>query len=160
LWASEKSRECRHCGKPFPLKSAADANRQHCSQRCAKAHNAKAIKDWKKSNPEYMPAYQKARAAKHPGMWLEKAKAERLQIIELLGRKCLVCGVSNPNWLHVDFIPTTRNCLYRHPRHLKYIRDNAKDFRILCANHHYELTLTGKIQGTNITQSKEVMPNA
>ena len=25
-------------------------------------------------------------------------------------------------------------------------------FRILCANHHYELTLTGKIEGTDIVQ--------
>ena len=154
LWASEKSRDCRHCGNQFPLKSAADANRQHCSKKCAKAHNAKAIRDWRKANPDYMPAYQKKRAAKNPGMWKKKARADRLLIIELLGSKCIVCGVTNQNWLHVDFIPTTRDAPYRHPRHLNYIREHLNEFRLLCANHHYELTLTGVIEGTNIKQRR------
>jgi hypothetical protein len=38
------------------------------------------------------------------------------------------------------------------PRLLAYIRKNKDNFRLLCANHHYELTLTGMIEGTDITQ--------
>ena len=43
---------------------------------------------------------------------------------------------------------------FRHPRHKKWVLDNIKDFRLLCANHHYELTLSGKIKGTNIKQKR------
>lgn len=63
-----------------------------------------------------------------------------------------MCGVDNPFWLHVDYIPTSRGEQYRHPRHFKYVSEHLDDFRILCANHHYELTLTGRIEGTDITQ--------
>jgi endogenous inhibitor of DNA gyrase (YacG/DUF329 family) len=152
VWAAAKTRNCLHCGKEFPLTSAADANRKHCSKACAKAHNAKSIRDWNSEHPDYMPEYQKNRAAKNPGMWREKARSDRAKALAMLGGKCIVCGVVNPNWLHIDYIPTTRNTPYRHPRHLKYIREHLSDFRILCANHHYELTLTGSIEGTDITQ--------
>jgi hypothetical protein len=54
--------------------------------------------------------------------------------------------------LHVDYIPTMRGSKFRHPRHLRWVMDHIQDFRILCANHHYELTLTGQIEGTDITQ--------
>lgn len=99
-----------------------------------------------------MAPYNAARVAKNPGANRDTYPSNRAAIIDLLGGRCIVCGVANPNWLHVDFIPTTRNTPYRHPRHLKYVKEHLDLFRLLCANHHYELTLTRKIEGTDITQ--------
>jgi len=124
-----KTRICRHCGAVFQVRERADANRQHCSKECAKNHNAK-----------------------NPGAWVEKSRADRLAILELLGGQCVVCGTDNPSWRHADYIPTTRSLRFRHPRHLAFMREHIEDFRVLCANHHYELTLTGRIEGTDITQ--------
>lgn len=152
-WVAEKSRLCRQCGKAFSLKSAADANRQHCSKACSKKAVQKSTLAFYERNPRYMDRVHKERIIKHPGMWREKHRNERLQAIELLGKACVVCGVTNPSWLHVDYKPTTNGKPYRHPRHLKYISEHVSDFRLLCANHHYELTLTGKIAGTTITQN-------
>ena len=99
-----------------------------------------------------MIQYNKNRTEKNPTIWQEKTRKERLEIIALLGGSCVVCAANNPNWLHVDYIPTTRGKPYRHPRHLRFVREHMNEFRLLCANHHYELTLTGKIEGTDITQ--------
>jgi hypothetical protein len=154
VWAADKTRHCRQCGKPFPLRSAADANRRHCSQACAKKSVQKSTLAFYERNPkaDYMGQVNARRAIKNPGMWRDKHRSERAEAISLLGGGCVVCGVTNPNWLHVDYKPTTNGKPYRHPRHLKYIREHVEDFRLLCANHHYELTLTGKIAGTPITQ--------
>lgn len=151
-WASEKSRACQLCGKSFPLRSAADANRKHCSRACAKNTNAKKINTWLIEHPESVKEYRRRQIAKNPGIWREKARRERLESIRLLGGCCIVCGVTNTNWLHVDYIPTNRASPYRHPRHLAFVKRHLAEFRLLCANHHYELTLTGKIEGTDITQ--------
>lgn len=147
-----KERTCRHCGTAFLVKDRSDANRQHCSKECAKNHNAKRVGQWHAENPQSMTGYNRTRLAKNPGAWRQKSRAERAAIIELLGGRCLVCGVANPSWLHADYIPTTRDRQFRHPRHLAFVRANRSDFRVLCANHHYELTLTGRIEGTAITQ--------
>lgn len=147
-----KIRHCLECGKEIRVISRGDNNRHCCSQKCSKKHYAKNTKLWIESHPDAMTKYNKTRTIKNPGVWREKHHQERSKIIELLGGVCVVCGVSNPNWLHVDYIETTRNKPYRHPRHLRYIQDHLIEFRLLCANHHYELTLTGKIEGTDITQ--------
>lgn len=147
-----KQRACRNCGSTFPVITRADANRQHCSQRCAKSHNAKAIADWKAARPGYMKPYNEARKAKRPGEAREKWRQDRIAAIQLLGGRCVVCGVENQWWLHIDYIETTRGKPFRHPRHIRYIREHLAEFRLLCANHHYELTLTGAIAGTDITQ--------
>ena len=152
IWASSKTRECSLCGKSFPITSAKDANRKYCSQKCSKKANTKRVSSWMLEHPDAMKKYNQARVAKNPGAGKDKSRKDRKEIIKLLGEKCIVCGVSNQNWLHVDYIETTRNKPYRHPRHLKYIREHLSGFRLLCANHHYELTLTGKIEGTDITQ--------
>ena len=156
-WAREGSRKCRQCGKTFPLKSAADANRQHCSQKCSKKSQQKSLAEFYARNPplDYARGVNDRRIERDPDMWRRKTKAERLETIRLLGGRCVACGVTNPLWLHVDYIPTTRGKPYRHPRHLKYIREHLSDFRLLCANHHYELTLTGMIAGTTITQGDQ-----
>lgn len=101
-----------------------------------------------------MRQYNKNREAKNPTVWKDKVANERSKIIDALGGKCCVenCNVENKNWLHVDYIPTMIGTGFRHPRHFKWVMDNLSDFRLLCANHHYELTITGRIQGSTITQ--------
>ncbi len=99
-----------------------------------------------------MRVYNANRVAKDPDTWRSKSRSERERIIAMLGGACVVCGVTNPYWLHVDFIPTTRQSKYRHPRHYAWVSKNRELFRVLCANHHYELTLTGRIEGSDITQ--------
>lgn len=147
-----KSRECRHCRSPFEILGRGDANRWHCSKQCAKNRQTKAIRDWQKENLDAVREHSRRWIAKNPGYWVEKARRERRETLDFLGGACVVCGVDNQFWLHVDYIPTTRDLRYRHPRNISFIRRNAEDFRILCANHHYELTLTGRIEGTSITQ--------
>jgi hypothetical protein len=147
-----KTRICRHCGDEFAVNGIGDANRQHCSKECAKNHSAKRIKAWAGEHPETRKVYRDNQIAKDPAYNRRRWQHRRGQIIDLLGGQCVVCGVSNPSWLHVDFIPTGRESRYRHPRHYKYVSENLALFRILCANHHYELTLTGAIEGTSITQ--------
>lgn len=147
-----KSRDCGQCGSTFQVLTRGDANRRYCSKPCAKTAGSKLVRGWQESNPEAMRGYAAAWVARNEGYYREKARAERLAILELLGGSCVVCGVVNPYWLHVDYIPTTRNLRHRHPRNIGFIRRNVADFRLLCANHHYELTLTGRIHGTEITQ--------
>ncbi len=160
-WAATKSRDCRHCGSSFVLRDARDANRQHCSRQCAKSHSSKSTKEWMAEHPERLKIYRNNQLEKHPAYNKDRWGERRKRILDLLGGSCVVCGVTNLHWLHVDFIPTSRELQYRHPRHYKFISEHRELFRILCANHHYELTLTGQIQGTQITQQvKGVMPNA
>ena len=151
-WRVQKKRTCLQCGNEFILASAADANRKYCSQACSKKAYSKHLQSWSFEHPDAQKEYNKTRLIKNPGAWREKHHNERLEAIKLLGGVCVVCGVENTNWLHIDYIPTTRGKPYRHPRHLKFIREHLSDFRLLCANHHYELTLTGKIEGTEIIQ--------
>ena len=140
------------CGVEFTVSERADANRQYCSQKCAKEANRKASQTWQRLHPERRPTYEAARKSKHPDHWREQGRSERRRILEVLGGACVVCGVKNPHWLHVDYIPTTRNERYRHSRTLKFTLAHPELFRVLCANHHYELTITGKIEGTSIVQ--------
>lgn len=147
-----KERQCLECGKVFQILKRGDNNRRYCSQACSKRAIQKSTLKFYKQNPGYKNEVNKKRIAKNPGMWKDKHKNERLEAIKILGGGCIVCGVTNQNWIHIDYIPTTRGKPYRHPRHLKYIKEHVEDFRLLCANHHYELTLTGMIAGTTITQ--------
>ncbi len=108
-----------------------------------------------------MDQYNANRLAKNPGAWRDQARSGRLRVLAMLGGRCIVCGVTNPSWLHADYIPTSIGKKYRHPRGVAWVRDHIEDFRLLCANHHYELTLTGKIEGTDITQQRWVRyPNS
>lgn len=145
-------RNCRHCGQEFELHGQGDNNRQHCSKECAKNHNAKRVSTWQAEHPEMREIYRQHQLRKNPGYDRQRWQNRRGRILDLLGGKCVVCEASNPSWLHVDFIPTGRNLKYRHPRHFRFVRDNLDLFRLLCANHHYELTLTGCIEGTDIVQ--------
>jgi hypothetical protein len=145
-------RECLVCHSDVLITKPGDANRKYCSQNCAKRAYAKGIGIWKNLNHDKLRSYGKARVKKNADVWKQQARSERLRILELLGGKCLVCGVTNQSWLHVDYIPTTKGTEHRHPRTLKFTRENPDLFRVLCANHHYELTLTGRIEGTSIVQ--------
>lgn len=123
-----------------------------CSKECrAKLYTGSRAKFYE-SNPDAIKTYNQRRKDKDPDVWKNKYRKEREEVIEKLGGKCIACEVTNPNWLHIDYIPTMIGTGYRHPRHKKWVLDNIKDFRLLCANHHYELTLTGKIEGTLIVQ--------
>lgn len=146
------ARNCRACLMPFTVASRDDANRQYCSQACSKLAQRKGSKVWLRLHPEKQAEYTANRLSKNKDYWRDQGRSERKRILEMLGGKCIVCGVANPSWLHVDYVPTTRNERFRHSRAPKFVSANLNLFRILCANHHYELTLTGKIEGTDIVQ--------
>lgn len=145
-------RACRFCNATFPVLTRSDANRQHCSRKCSRDANRANVKAWLDANPGSMSKYNSNRVIKNPGAWREKHRSERNAAIELLGGKCVVCGADYRPWLELDYIPTTRGQPFRHPRGVAYVRRNAGQFRVLCANHHRELTTTGRIAGTEITQ--------
>lgn len=145
-------RSCKVCTSAFTVANRDDANRRYCSQNCSRKAYAKGIGDWNKLHPEKLKEYRRTYVNKDPSRWAEIRRDQRTRILQELGGVCIVCGVSKPNWLHVDYIPTTRNERFRHSRTLKYTLANLELFRILCANHHYELTLTGNIEGTDIVQ--------
>jgi hypothetical protein len=145
-------RKCLVCGADIVIAKSGDANRKYCSQNCAKRAYAKGISVWNKLHPERVGHYRAQRVKKNADVWKEQSRSERKRILAALGGKCIVCEVANPSWLHVDYIPTSKGQPFRHPRTLRFTLSNLKLFRILCANHHYELTLTGKIEGTDIVQ--------
>lgn len=125
-----------------------------CSETCRKTKNKAAQEKFKLRNPDKNKEYYKNRVKKNPNVWKEKNAKERLIIINALGGKCIVCGHNNKLHLHADYIPTMIGTGYRHPTHKRWVLDHIEDFRLLCANHHYELTITGKIEGTNIKQER------
>lgn len=141
------------CGKSFELPPGGNA-RKYCSKECSKNASAKRVKMWNEENltTERTRAYREKYLSKNPTVDSERKKRDRLEILAALGGACEACGVTKTVWLHVDFKPTCRDLQYRHARHKAYVLANLDKFRILCANHHYELTLTGTIEGTDITQ--------
>ena len=145
-------RKCLVCETEIVIAQLGDANRRYCSQNCAKRAYAKGVSVWHKLHPERVGHYRAERVKKNADLWKDQARSERRRILEALGGKCIVCQAGNPSWLHVDYIPTTKGQPFRHPRTLRFTLANIGLFRILCANHHYELTLTGKIEGTEIVQ--------
>lgn len=145
------NRVCIICNKKY---KAVSPLQKTCSQECRKNKNRKIQKDFKLRHPDKQREYNENRLKKNPDAWREKTRNDRIEIINVLGGKCLACGHDNPLHLHIDYIPTMIGSGMRHPRHKRWILDNINDFRLLCANHHYELTTTGKIQGTNITQKR------
>ncbi len=128
-----------------------------CSKECRQTKDRASQLKFREANPNVMQKYNKTRVEKNPNVWRDKTGRERLKIIESLGSKCCVehCNVINPLHLHIDYIPTMIGTGFRHPRHKKWVLDNLKDFRLLCANHHYELTITGSIENTDITQKRK-----
>lgn len=110
------------------------------------------METFKRKYPEAMKKYNENRKSKNPTVWKDRWNSDREEIIDKLGGKCVVCPVKNPLHLHIDYAPTMIGTGVRHPRHKAWVLRNIKDFRLLCANHHYELTLTGRIEGTKITQ--------
>lgn len=141
---------CEVCGDEY----MGTAVQKTCSDTCRKVKYSGYSKEWAEKHPGKMKTYNNNRCKKDPEVWRKKQDQERLEIIDALGNQCVACGVTNPNWLHVDYIPTMIGTGVRHPRHKRYVLEHLSDFRLLCANHHYELTLTGKIEGTNITQQR------
>lgn len=145
----DPNRVCSICNLPY---MAVAPMQKTCSKECRKTKDRIARKEYHKNNPEKHREYNAKRLTKDPNAWKDKWTKERLDILDALGGVCIVCGNDNPYHLHVDYIPTMVGTGYRHPRHRRWVLDHLSDFRILCANHHYELTLSGKIKGTTITQ--------
>lgn len=152
--SNPKVRNCKLCNTEFSVISQADANRRYCSKECSKNSHTKRIRQWNEENltTEKSRQYRINWLNKNEGYDAARKKKERLEILSALGGCCVVCGVTKTVWLHVDYIPTCVGKKYRHSRGKRFVLDNIRDFRILCANHHYELTLTGAIEGTDITQ--------
>ncbi len=144
-------RICVICYSPY---KAVAPLQKTCSRECRKKKNKTLQIKFKLRNPDKEKEYRENRVNKNPNIWKQKHKNERLEIIKRLGGKCAACGHGNPIHLHIDYIPTMIGTGYRHPRHKRWVLDHLEDFRLLCANHHYELTTTGEIQGTNITQQR------
>jgi predicted nucleic acid-binding Zn ribbon protein len=159
-WKQKKSqpvlkdpeRICHVCKKDY---KAVSYMQKTCSKECRRVLYLENQKRFKDKNPGCMKSYNENRIKKNPTVWKDKVRNERMDILTALGGKCIVCGVTNPNWLHTDYIPTMEDIGYRHPRHKRWVLDHLKDFRILCANHHYELSITGKIEATTITQPRK-----
>lgn len=148
----KKEKPCDICGSLF----LGNSNYRYCSQSCRKVAQKNQQISFAKKNPDAMKGYNKKRIEKNSSAWRDKWDKERKEIILILGGKCCVqtCNVTNRYHLHIDYIPTMKGTGFRHPRHRRWVIDHIDSFRLLCANHHYELTLTGKIEGTKITQSK------
>ncbi len=147
----DRNRNCIICSNPY---IAVAPRQKTCSLPCRKIYYQKLQDDWHATHPRSSKKYGENRIGRRPNYWKEKYREERLAIIKALGGKCICpkCKVKNPLWLHVDYIPTMAGTGHRHPRHKAWVLAHLGDFRLLCANHHYELTLTGKIDGTDITQ--------
>ena len=145
----DPNRICQVCNSNYIAKAPLQKT---CCLECRKTLWENNSKTFRGRNPEACITYNKTRLEKDPEYWKRKTRSERIEIIDSLGGKCIVCGVTNTNWLHVDYIPTMKGTGLRHPRHKKWVLDNKDDFRILCANHHYELTITGQIENTDIKQ--------
>lgn len=148
-------RICIICSKPY---KAVAPKQKTCSLECRVKYYSSLTKNFHERNPDAMKQYNKNRVAKNPNVWKDKSKAERNEIISKLGGRCCVpkCATRNPLHFHIDYKPTMRGTGLRHPRHKRWVLDNIKKFRLICANHHYELTITGKIEGTKIVQPKKL----
>ena len=152
-------RICQRCSKKFQITNRGDGARKYCSSVCSKNAHSKKQSTWKfrHATKELYKKYRTNQIKKHP-KYRTRSGIRRDLSIAALGGKCIIpgCGVTKLTWLHIDFIATTIGMKHRHPRHWAYIRDHLNEFRLLCANHHYELTLTGKIDGTDITQPRHI----
>lgn len=147
----DPNRICTICSETY---CAVAPLQKTCSKECRRIKDNKHQQVFKENHPDAMKKYNENRVAKNPNVWKKKTSETRLEIVNKLGSQCCVenCEVTNPYHLHVDYIPTMIGTGFRHPRHKRWMLDNIKDFRLLCANHHYELTITGKIEGSIITQ--------
>lgn len=147
----DPDRVCTICEKPY---KAVSPLQKTCSDECRKVKNKGNRDKFHTNNEGKHKEYNKTRLERKPNYWKDKYNQERNEVIVALGGECIACGNKNPLHLHLDYIPTMRGKGgFRHPRHKRWMLDNLKDFRVLCANHHTELTLTGRIDGTQITQN-------
>ena len=142
-------RVCTICNKNY---KAVAPLQKTCSEDCRNIKNKKLKESYGTKYTDRKKKYAENRMKKNPNIWKDKYRRERLEVIKALGSKCKACGHSNVIHLHIDYIPTMIGTGQRHPRHKKWFMDNLKDLRLLCANHHYELTTTGAIEGTSIKQ--------
>ena len=77
----------------------------------------------------------------------ERQKRMRVELLEKLGNKCIICGETNQRYLHLDRVKGG----YHH-RTMYWVKKHITEFQILCANHHNEKTCYKEIiwKGKNI----------
>lgn len=144
-------RICIICGEEY---EAVSYLQKACSDKCRLVKN-KGLRDkFYFQNPDVRKKYTKNANIKDPDRYKKQRWNKRLELFKILGGGCIVCSHSNPLHLCIDYAPTMQGTGLRHPEHFAWIRDHKEDFRLLCANHHQELSTTGKIEGTNIVQTR------
>ena len=79
----------------------------------------------------------KERMSQYWKTWRRKKTEE---IIQKLGGRCKVCKESNIRYLQFHYKKGGK-----HPRYKAWILKHIKDFKLLCANHHNELTVYKEI---------------
>lgn len=145
----ERVRICRYCKKEFKVprkKGIRSNNRQYCSWSCSRKGNWWRMKVWRKEHPEHCRILAKnSPSASKENQKIRSEKIRREKLI-ILGNKCVVCGNSNPLHLQVHYKPGINGYGWRHPRHLAFIKNNKKDFEVLCANHHQEHSIVNKLE--------------
>lgn len=152
--AKQYIRKCKWCGNEFDISKdkrpdgkLKNANRQYCSHSHFKmAIRAYHVK-WTKEHAEKQLEYNRKRYT--PEYFKKEYWRRRMRVINILGGKCAVpsCGIIDLLFLQTHYVPTIKGYGWRHPKHDKWIIDNKKDFILLCANHHQELTITNRIRG-------------
>lgn len=147
------NRICTICGSEY---KAVAPLQKTCSKECRAKKDKKHQEVFHSNNPGIMKSYNQTRREKDPDVWKRKYRRDRIEIFNALGGKCCVekCKTRNPLHFHFDYIPTMIGTGYRHPRHKAWVLEHLSDFRLICANHHYELTITGQIEGSPITQQR------
>jgi hypothetical protein len=118
-------------------------NKEHLKQlgkdwrKKHKSENLKRIKKWREQNKEQTKINNAKSAYK-------RIRETRIEILNLLGNKCSICGYSDPRALQIDHVNGGgRKELRKFSNyfiHLKFvltqIKAGSKDYQLLCANHN------------------------
>ena len=154
------TKTCKTCQilKPVSDFTVTDKVRGYYYPHCKLCQAAKK-KAKRQSDPATYNAYQRSYYEKNKEKLLPRARKAnakayrnmKAEILSLLGGKCAVCGITQ--FLQVDHVQgnggehrgrTPNN----HTTSLRDIRNAARadeaegKYQLLCANHHYEKTLT------------------
>jgi hypothetical protein len=138
------------------MKNYVEKNKDHLKQigrdwrEANKDKIHKNVNKWRKNNKDRVNKNSAKSAHK-------RAKEVRLEILQLLGNKCSVCGFSDHRALQVDHIhgggQKERKQFSNYFVYLKYvlsqIKAGSKDYQLLCANHNAIKRIENKEQPTS-----------
>ena len=103
----------------------------------------KYTRDYYKTHKEQRMNTQRKWRTEHPEEWTKRTRdcdsRVRNALIELLGGKCMVCGIEDYRVLQVDHINgggsiERRAGKGRNREYLRKVIDGNKDYQLLCAN--------------------------